>query len=579
MRVALPTPSSAGCADSMRSSRARAGTLSTVSVAFIALLLLWLGLGSYGLGNNNEGLYAAIAEDMLANGHWLMPHLNGVPYPEKPPFFYHLLALAFSLFGANEWSARLVSAAATTALLLLVFRFLLTTTGRTAARLGTLILGSSAGTVMLARSVMPDALLSLLFAAALLGSFDAWQRQSRKRLVVAFAALALAVLTKGLLALLLFVGIWTIFVVLRWRTDGRSAARFLLQPMPWVALVVIALPWHMAAAQEYPDFAWMYFWNEHVLRFLGQRIPQDTYSGSTLYYLPRVVLLFFPWIVFIPVALRRQAEKPGNGITVFGAVATLCILAFFSAAAAKANYYVALALPFASVWLATRLAEMAEPRRRELVVTAVLTVMMLVAGVWAVTQEVKWATVIARGHWYTVTLSAVLLAIALASAFCVRRGYLSLWLLPAQATITLLALALAVNQTLEAKLSVRKLLRAANEQCSACELMLYRDYESMSAAGFYSEQHVLPVIDSESADLWWGRQWRPGADAFVDSVGVLQAAQAGKRIMVMVTKRDRAQFLGSSMGTYAKLLARRAGTSVYRLTVPRDTEISLPPLP
>jgi len=46
-----------------------------------------------------------------------------------------------------------------------------------------------------------------------------------------------------------------------------------------------------------------------------------------------------------------------------------------------------------------------------------------------------------------------------------------------------------------------------------------------------------------------------------------------------VTKRDRAQFLGSSMGTYAKLLARRAGTSVYRLTVPRDTEISLPPLP
>lgn len=103
MRVALPTPSSAGCADSMRSRHARAGTLSTVSVAFIALLLLWLGLGSYGLGNNNEGLYATIAEDMLANSHWLMPHLNAVPYPEKPPFFYHLLALAFSLFGASEW--------------------------------------------------------------------------------------------------------------------------------------------------------------------------------------------------------------------------------------------------------------------------------------------------------------------------------------------------------------------------------------------------------------------------------------------------------------------------------------------
>ena len=106
-----------------------------------------------------------------------------------------------------------------------------------------------------------------------------------------------------------------------------------------------------------------------------------------------------------------------------------------------------------------------------------------------------------------------------------------------------------------------------------------RQSENVFRRSLDDEAPVLPVIDSESADLWWGRQWRPGADAFVDGVGVLQAAQAGKRIMVMVTKRDRAQFLGSSMGAYAKLLARRAGTSVYRLTVPRDTEISLPPLP
>lgn len=101
----------------------------------------------------------------------------------------------------------------------------------------------------------------------------------------------------------------------------------------------------------------------------------------------------------------------------------------------------------------------------------------------------------------------------------------------------------------------------------------------MSAAGFYSDQPVLPVIDSESADLWWGRQWRPDADAFADSLGVLKAARGGQRIMVMVTKRDRARFLDSSMGPYAKLLARRAGTSVYRLAVPRDAEVGLPPLP
>ncbi len=581
MRIALPAPASAGNTDTRRGELRRSRALSTSSVAVVALFLLWLGLGSYGLGNNNEGLYATVAEDMLANGQWLMPHLNGVPYPEKPPFFYHVLALAFSLFGANEWSARLVSAVSTSALLLLVYRFLLGVAGQTAARLGALILASSAGSVMLARSVMPDALLNLLFAAALLGSFDAWRRQSQARMMLALAALAFAALTKGLLAPLLFVAIWSAFVVLRWRADGRMTVRFLLRPLPWIVFAAIAVPWHVAAATAYPDFAWTYFWNEHVLRFLGQRIPQDTYSGSPLYYLPRVLLLFFPWIVFVPGALRRTSARLANsdGAIVFCAIAVLAILAFFSLSAAKANYYVALALPFAAAWLAIRLADQAVPRRHELMVTAVLAALMLAAGVWAVMQEVKWATVVARGHWHTVTLSAVLLAGAVASVVLIWRGYLSLWLLPALATVTLLALALAVNQTLEAKLSVRQVLHAARAQCSACELMLYRDYESMSAAGFYSEQAVLPVIDSESADLWWGRQWQPAAETFIDSLGVLHAAREGQRIMVMVGKRDRARFLGSPLGPYAKLLVRRAGTSVYRLMVPRDAEIGVPPLP
>ena len=132
MRIALPTPASAGRRDGRIGSRACSPALGAGSVAVVSLLLLWFGLGSYGLGNNNEGLYATVAEDMLANGHWLMPHLNGVPYPEKPPLFYQSLALVFSLFGASEWSARLVSAISGSVALLLVYRFLLGAAGRSA---------------------------------------------------------------------------------------------------------------------------------------------------------------------------------------------------------------------------------------------------------------------------------------------------------------------------------------------------------------------------------------------------------------------------------------------------------------
>ena len=82
------------------------------NVLFIlgAAAFFYGGLGSYALLNNNEGLYAQIAWEMLESGNWVIPHLNGVPYIEKPPLLYWLVAGSFKLFGKNEWAARFVPA-------------------------------------------------------------------------------------------------------------------------------------------------------------------------------------------------------------------------------------------------------------------------------------------------------------------------------------------------------------------------------------------------------------------------------------------------------------------------------------
>src|SRR5579884_2062879 len=82
-----------------------------VSWAIIVFACLF-GIGSYPLLDNNEGLYASISRDMLASGHYIIPHLNGVPYLEKPPLLYWLTALSMSLFGINEMAARLPEALA-----------------------------------------------------------------------------------------------------------------------------------------------------------------------------------------------------------------------------------------------------------------------------------------------------------------------------------------------------------------------------------------------------------------------------------------------------------------------------------
>ncbi len=70
----------------------------------------------------DEGLYASIAQEMLSRGDWVIPHMNGLPYLEKPPLYFWLTALTFRVFGASEWAVRLWSALATLGTVLLTWR-------------------------------------------------------------------------------------------------------------------------------------------------------------------------------------------------------------------------------------------------------------------------------------------------------------------------------------------------------------------------------------------------------------------------------------------------------------------------
>src|SRR4051812_10225070 len=73
-------------------------------------LLFGIALGGHPLANPDEGRYAEIPREMIASGDWVMPHLNGVPYFEKPPLVYWCVALCEKVFGPSEWSVRIVPA-------------------------------------------------------------------------------------------------------------------------------------------------------------------------------------------------------------------------------------------------------------------------------------------------------------------------------------------------------------------------------------------------------------------------------------------------------------------------------------
>ena len=94
-----------------RSDDAPAGLPQLIILLALSLLFFLPKLGMPFL-DPDEGLYATIAQEMLGDSDWVIPHVNGLPYLEKPPLYFWLTALAFRVAGPSEWATRLPSALA-----------------------------------------------------------------------------------------------------------------------------------------------------------------------------------------------------------------------------------------------------------------------------------------------------------------------------------------------------------------------------------------------------------------------------------------------------------------------------------
>jgi len=177
---------------------ARDRRLSTALAALLACVALLPLLGRRLLGDWDEGIYAEVAREML-HASWLVPHWNGHPWFEKPPLDFWLTALAYKLFGVNEFSARIVSAGAGVALIAVLHRWLLRQRDTLTAWLSTLMLLGTFGFLHGCHVGEIDILLSLfeclavIALAALLTDDDT----NAKAWLLFWLAFALAVMAKG----------------------------------------------------------------------------------------------------------------------------------------------------------------------------------------------------------------------------------------------------------------------------------------------------------------------------------------------------------------------------------------------
>ena len=357
-------------------------------LAAALLAIAWFAPIQYrDLFHPDEGRYAEIPREMVLSGDWVTPRLNDLKYFEKPPLQYWATATAYIAFGQSEWSARLWPALLgflSVASVLVVGKALFDLrTGMHAA----LILASSLLFMLYAQVVTLDMGLTFFLTAGLSCFLLAMRagltiRQERIWISCAWALTALAVLSKGLigvvlpgLTLLAYAAIYRDWRLLRPPLWPPAIAIFLAIVIPWFALVQLRNP-------EFFDF---FFIGEHIERFAlaGHHRP-----GSWYYFLPIVLLGMMPWtsvvLAAVPLALRR-VQTGNNRIHIdrFFVLWVVVIVGFFSLSSSKLPGYVLPVFPvlalLAARWTAQIKPAQLRPHLIPGFVIASLTLLVLAA--------------------------------------------------------------------------------------------------------------------------------------------------------------------------------------------------------
>lgn len=309
-----------------------------------AILALWFAfIDQRALIEPDEGRYAEIGREMVASGDWLTPRLNGLLYFEKPPLHYWATATAFEVFGQQNGSARLWTVLAGLAGVLLVWYAGQRLHSGAAGRYAALILASSVLYFGGAHVNTLDMSVTLFLETAVLGFVLAMRQGASAReqqvwMHVAWLAMGLAVLSKGLIGVVLPAGALICYSVLY--RDFAVWKR--LRPLTGLPLfLMIAAPWFVEMARAHPDFMQFFFIREHFTRFLT---TEHHRYQPWWFFLPVLAVGALPWTLPTAAAfgqsLRRRAAAGTFEPHVFLAVWSVVVLIFFSASHSKLVGYI-----------------------------------------------------------------------------------------------------------------------------------------------------------------------------------------------------------------------------------------------
>lgn len=302
-------------------------------------------LGGHGLLEPDEGRYSEIPREMIESGDYVTPRLNGVLYFEKPVLHYWLTASAFSFFGQNEFASRFWPALLGVLGVLSTYVIGSKLYGKKSGLLAGTILSSSLLYYATAQINLTDMPLGAFVTLAMTG-FVLALRGNRRWLILFYLAMGAAVLTKGLVGIVLPCG--AIFMYIMW-TRRWSIVTYSLY-LPGIALfLAVTVPWFKAVCDANPDFFHFFFIQEHFLRYTTRL--HHRYEPFW-YFIPILILATVPWTGFLVPSRKKSMEE--NDQTALMICWFVFVFLFFSASSSKLVPYMVPALPPLAILISVR---------------------------------------------------------------------------------------------------------------------------------------------------------------------------------------------------------------------------------
>jgi 4-amino-4-deoxy-L-arabinose transferase-like glycosyltransferase len=565
--------------------------------------------GSPALGDEDvDAAHAMVAQEMLQRGDFVVPYMDGLRYLIRPPMHFWLVAASYKLLGESEFATRLPLALAMIGMVLLTFEFGRRFFSRRAGVYAALAVATNLGMFIFTRTMIPEAIYALAFEGIFYLFLRSWTGSLDPRIGYwgAAALCAIAVLTRALIGLLFPAMAIVAFLSF---TRGWKRWRELRVFSGACVFLAIAAPWHILAGLRTPGFFWAYFVNEHINRALGTRIPHDYAAVPLGLWWAAHLVWLFPWIFFLPLALRNVRLPPRDGAgtaqwtareqarLLLFAWAGVILLFFTIESGSRMEYYSFGAWPAICLLIGAGIAEAERTHhtwlraiQRMLAGTAValaglaayfvyVSVQVRAVGDVASRLDVhspeKYETSMAHLFDLTPQSMADLRVPLIVSAASILIAFVAAWILRERRFKGLPNVALALGMAgfiLAAEMAYGVLNPALSSRSLAYkiepylrpvdQIALYGDIRVAPGVAFYSHRNVL-LYDARESNLRFGSRYPDAPKRFYDDKDFSELWKGPARVFLVVPEEEERDARAHLPRNSVWELAESGGKAVY----------------